>query len=102
MDADLELWAWWDQQKVIMDEEANRRCEAKAKELGFSCWKEYDKQYREECRRAQILYKRDLDEKCAILGKTIEEVEAEDPQRYIPDDDWLAQCDCDGECISAF
>lgn len=100
-DADKELWAWCVQDKARRQESANRRCEAKAKAMGFSSQEEYSKHYLEQCREAETSYENRINEQCALLDKTREEIEAEDPQRYIPDDDWLVQCDCDGECLFA-
>ena len=85
-----------------MEEDADRRCKAKAKQMGFSSWEEYNKHNIEEDRKAEIAYERRMDEKCALLGKTREELYAEDPQRLILDDEGLGECDCDGQYLSPF
>lgn len=79
------------------DREIEQRCAVVAREKGFPSWAEYEKHFREECKQAHIDYERRTDEKCALLGKTREELDMEDPQRFIPDGDSAAECDCEGE-----
>ena len=67
-----------------------------AKELGFSSYEEYLEDLGERHRRDYEDYERRMDENCARLGKTREELEMEDPQRYVPDC-WDPDCDCDGK-----
>lgn len=79
--------------------ERDQRREAEAKTAGFSSWDEYDKYLIEESRKLDEERERKLDEKCALLGQTWEELYAEDPQRFIPDDGGLPGCDCHGKCL---
>lgn len=76
-------------------EEARRRCEIKAKELGFSSWDEYKRHQTEQRRLNEEWYQNMLDEKCARLGKTRDELYAEDPQRDVSYR-WSPHCDCKG------
>ena len=80
--------------------ERDQRREAEAKTAGFLSWDEYDKHLIEESRKLDEERERKLDEKCALLGKTREELYAEDPQRFILDDGGLPWCDCDGKFLS--
>ena len=79
-----------------LEEKRKRRCEVVAKEQGFSSWDEYKSQMRQRHRQLEARYEEELDEKCAKLGKTREELYLEDPQRFIPDC-WEPQCNCDGK-----
>ena len=78
----------------IRERQARREAEAKAQ--GFSSWEEHVAYLKERYRQNHAVYERKLDEKCARLGKTREQLYDEDPQRYIPDC-WMPECDCDCE-----
>ena len=71
------------------------KCEEKAKAKGFSSWEKYMEFVYERESRRHAEHERHLDEKCARLGKTREELQMEDPQRDIPGS-WPPECDCDG------
>ncbi len=77
--------------------ERDQRREARAKEAGFLSWDEYHKHLMEESRKFEEERERQLDKKCVLLGKTREQLYLEDPQRFIPDDGGLPQCDCNGK-----
>lgn len=79
------------------DREKERIGEMEAKEKGFSSYEEYEKHLMEEWRLRDIEYERQMDEKAALLGKTRHELYMEDPQRYIPNDGGMGECDCEGE-----
>ncbi len=79
------------------DKEKERRGAVRAREKGFSSYAEYEKHFEEQFHQAHVKYEKRMDEKCALLGKTREELHMEDPQRYIPDDGGEAECDCEGE-----
>ncbi len=82
--------------------ERELRCAAIAKEKGFSSWDEYEKKLMMEDHQAHLEAERRLDEKCALLGKTREQLHKEDPQRYSDDDDDSdgGGCDCEGELLT--
>lgn len=80
-------------------ERRRRRGERRAKKLGFSSWEEYKCHQRKQWRLRDESYEKFLDEECVRLGKTREELAAEDPQRDVSDG-WNPQCDCEGECPS--
>ncbi|KAF7510564.1 hypothetical protein GJ744_006410 [Endocarpon pusillum] len=82
--------------------EGDQRREVRAKEAGFSSWDEHNKYLIEESHRVDQEYEMQLDEKCALLGKTREQLYEADPQRFIPDDGGLPQCDCDDHLIPFF
>ena len=91
--------------KRLMDEwdrELELKQAARAKENGFSSWEEYNQHEMEEWRLRHEEYERQMDEKCALLGKTREQMYREDPQRNTPDDDGFRLCDCEGEYPTIF
>ncbi len=78
------------------DKRRQQKYEEHVKQMGFTSVEAYEEdQYAKE-REGLEAYGRMLDEKCALLGKTREQLEAEDPQRYVPDS-WLPECDCEGK-----
>ena len=72
---------------------------AKLKEVGFQTWEEYESYVTESYRQNGARHETMLEEKCARLGKTIDELYVEDPQRdvYMPLMAPFMPCDCDGE-----
>lgn len=78
------------------EKESKRKATLRAKALGFSSWEEHERHVKEQDTRYHAEYERRLDEQCARLGKTREQLEMEDPQRYSPNC-WKPDCDCDGK-----
>ncbi len=42
-------------------------------------------------------YERQMNEKCALLGKTREQIDLEDPLRWVSNGPVVMDCDCEGE-----
>ena len=72
---------------------------AKLKEVGFQSWEEYESYVTESYRQNAACHEMILEEECARLGKTVDELYAEDPQRdvYMPLMAPFTLCDCDGK-----
>ncbi|KAF7507651.1 hypothetical protein GJ744_010204 [Endocarpon pusillum] len=68
-----------------------------SKREGISLLGRYEKQHMEDFEQAHIEYERRMDGNCALLGKTREELDMEDPQRFNHDGGSAAECDCEGE-----
>ena len=78
------------------EREMNEKATERAKARGFSSWEDYEADLKAKDTRNHAAYERRLDEQCARLGKTREQLEMEDPQRYVPNC-WNPECDCDGK-----
>ncbi len=80
--------------------ERQQKFEEYVKQMGFTSVEAYQEDQSAKERAGLEARSRKLDEKCALLGKTREqlqaEMEAEDPQRWIPDC-WMPECDCEGK-----
>ena len=81
------------------DEEREILGAAKSKEMGFQSWEEYESYMTESYRQSAALHEKWLEEECTRLGKTVDELYADDPQRDvdIPLMAPFIPCDCDGE-----
>lgn len=75
--------------------ERHQEFEKYVEQMGFASIKAYEEDQDAKFYEGMKAYGRMLDEKCALLGKTKEQLEAEDPQRWVPDS-WLPECDCEG------
>lgn len=69
----------------------------RAEAHGFSTFAEYQKFDMRRYDESLARYNASLDEKCKILGKTREELDAEDPQRLIVPD--RPECNCEGAYV---
>lgn len=79
------------------DREVDRRKAEIAKVKGF---RNYDEYWEHLVREEELHHEekeRQMDEKCALLGKTREQMELEDPQRWISNGPLVMECDCEGE-----
>ena len=88
------------------EKEADERTLKVAKEHGFSSAAEYREHGMKEWRRLDEEHEKRLDEKCARLGKTREQLSREDPQRwtpvpYIVGEVFPEECSCDGKPSSS-
>ena len=80
------------------DEEVRAIQEQKAIANGFSNYEEYKKSEDQRCMELHAQYIAALEEECKVLGKTREQLDAEDPQRWVSPD-W-PECNCEGACFT--
>lgn len=85
------------------EKQRDRKRTAEAIAQGFSCREDLDKHEMQLSLQLEGGYQRQLEEKAASLGKTVEEIYIEDPQRYSPRGviGPLSSCGCHGELIVA-
>ena len=100
MDEDADFQAQWLKALTEMYEDTAQRRESKAKEMGFSSYEEYKTHKNEQGRIAKAAYKKRQDERCKLLNKTSEELDAIDYPYEEEDVEGLYRCDCEGEFTS--
>lgn len=81
------------------EKQRDRKRTAEAIAQGFSCKEDLDEHEMELSRQLQGGYERQLEDKAALLGKAVDEIYAEDPQRFSPRGILgpLSSCDCCGK-----
>ncbi len=79
------------------DKETERMKGEIARENGFPTYDEYWEHLEREQELRHEEYERQMDEKCALLGKTREQIDLEDPQRWVSHAPLVMECECEGE-----
>lgn len=79
--------------------EAEEQTLQRVRALGFSSIEECELHAMDEFTKYTGGYQKQQEEKCALLGIKMEELEAQDPQRWIDPDPPLdfSHCSCDGK-----